>query len=393
MNLMDNSQTIQTQQEYEILLAEVKNLEAEIMPQLEMIGKEIPEIYGEYANVVRETVGSTLSLLSLNEKTNNNIQLAAEIGARTLGAYGKWKAARKHNKMLDKFLETKKSIANLNYMKIERALSESQKLNVKIKKLFDAYAGNGYNLTGQDKETVNRLANLLIRQLALYRTNLFMTRICEYLKSEYSAWRNNRQTSNIEQTDYFLINREIVSQLFGGNIFKAIERAGDSNGELRGAEIMLLADPQLTLYALKDSICRVNINEASEPVKFLLQNNPGLPYYSEKVDPLISRMTADPGMKIYIRGVFCFIIVVCLCVFAIPDRMWAFNLGLFSAIAIYRIVKVNTKKARVHHVTNTIETAAQTDDEIESYCGKVNRVEIDYTRKDALSESLKAFFN
>lgn len=390
---MEYSQNIENLQEYEILLAEVKNLEAELMPQLEMLGKEIPEIYREYAKVVKETVSTALSLLNLNDKATSNIQLAAEFGVRTLNARGAWIAARKHNKMLDKYLETKKMIANLNFLKIEKVLSESLKLNVKIKKLFDTYCFQKYNLAGQNKETIDRVSNILIRQLNLYRTNLFMTRMCEYLKAEYLAWRNEKQTSNIEQIDYFIINKEILNQIYGENIFKSIESAGDSNGELTGADIMLLADPQLILFALKDSICKININEASEPVRFLLNGNPGINYYSEKIDPLIQKMTVFPGYKIMINGLLCFVIVICLCIFIIPDKMWAFNIGLFSAIAINRIVKVNSKKAKIYHVTDTIEVAAQTDDKIESYCGKVNKTEIDYTRKDALSESLKAFFN
>lgn len=379
--------------EYEILLAEVKKMEAEIIPHLEMLGKEIPEIYSEYAKVVKDTVNTTLSLLSLNETTSSNIQMAAEIGARTLEAYGSWQAARKHNKMLDKFLETKRRIANLNYEKIEKALSESANLNEKIKRGFDAYCNNKYNLAGENKETVFRLSNLIIRQLTLYRTNLFITRICAYLKAEYSAWRNNRQTSNTVRPDYFTVNDEILRKFLGKNIFEALEEAGDSQGELTGFQIMLLADPQFTLFALKDTICRINIEEASETVKFLLWYNPGLHYYSERVNPLIEQMDKNPIKKILINGLICLSIVICLCVFIIPDRPWAFNIFIFSAIAIYRIIKVNSKKAMIYHVTNTMEMVAQTDDEIESYCGKVNKIEIDYTRKDALSESLKTFFN
>ena len=371
---MSINQDLNYKNDYEILLSEVRNIEAQIMPQLEMLGREIPEIYGEYAKVVRETVNNTLSLLSLNEKTTSHIMLAAEIGARTLEAYGTWQAARKHNRMLDQFLVTKRKIANLNYVKIEKALFEALKLNEKIKKLFDAYSKNEYNLTGQNKETVDKLANLMIRQLTLYRTNLFITRLCEYLKLEYSAWQNNLQTSNKPQPDYFTVNEEIIHKVCGKNIFEALEKAADSQGELTGFQIMLLADPQITLYALKDTICRINIKAASDPVKFLLRHNPGLDYYTEKVYPLIEQMTDNPTRKILWNGLLCLGIVICLCVFFITERIWAINTGILAAIAIYRIIKVNSKKAKIYHVTDTIETASQTDDEIESYCVKVNKL-------------------
>ena len=390
---MENNQDIKEQKEYEILLADVKELEAQILPQLEKLGKELPEIYGEYANVVRETVNTALNILSLGERTTNNVQLAAEIGARTLEAYGAWKAAQKHNKMLDKFLATKKKYGELNLSKIEKGLSESNKILVKVKKLFTAYASTQYDLTGKDKETVERFSNLLIRNLILYRTNLFITRLCEYLKAEFLAWSNGTQTSSMPQTDYFIINEEILNNLFGKKHFNALEEAGDSEGVLSGAQIMLLADPQLSMYSLKDTICNINYNEASTTVKWLLWNNPGFHYYLDKISPLIDQMIEKPEKKILKNGLLCFAIVVLISIFIIPDRMWALNIVILSAIAIYRIIKVNSKKAMIYHVSNTIESAAQTDDEIESYCGKVNKVEIDYTRKDALSESFKAFFN
>lgn len=391
---MEINQDIKDQQEYEVLLANVKNIEAEIMPQLEMLGKQIPEIYSGYANVVRTTVNEALKILSLKETTNGRIQLAAEIGARSLEAFGAWKAAREHNRMLDKFLTAKKRIADLNLSKIEIALKESEKNLIGVKKRFVSYSQIQYDLTSENNDTINRVSNLLLRQLVLYRTNLFLSNMCKYLKAEYKAWSNGQQTSKVAQPDYYLVNGEILKGLFTKDIFEVIEEAGDSQGQLKGSQIMLLSDPQLAVYALKDAIVKINYDNTSHPVGILLKNNPGLPYYLNQTEPLINEINKDSIYNIYLFAICAFIAVVCLCIWWIPGAWWTrLIIGIIATSGIYRITSKNSMKLKVMHITQTMESIAIVDDNIESYCGKVNLPEIDYTRKSAISAALKSFFN
>lgn len=391
---MNEPLNIENQQEYDLLLADVKKIEAEIMPQLEMLGKEIPEIYKGYANVVRATVNEALKILTLKESTAGRLQLAAEIGARTMEAYGVWKAAREHNRMLDKFLVTKKKIAELNLSKIERALIESDRTLQNVKKRFTTYAQIQYDLTIEDNDTITRISNLLLRQLVLYRTNLFLSKICKYLKAEYMAWNQGKQTSNVPQTDYYSVNRDILKSLFTSNLFEAIELAGDSEGRLTGAQIMLLADPQLAVYALKDTLAQINFTNASKPVNVLINNNPGLAYYVNQTVPLVKEIKKNSIYNIYLFALIAFATVVCLCIWFIPGVWWSrLIIGVVASSGIIRITTKNHLKLKVMHVTQTLESIAVTDDEIESYCGKVNLPNIDYKRKDALSLALKTILN
>lgn len=391
---MDLNQDIKDRQEYEVLLANMKKIEAEIIPQLEMLGEQIPEIYKGYANVVRTTVDQTLRILSLKETTSNRLYLAAEIGARSVEAYGAWKAAREHNRLLDKFLTTKKKIAELNLSKIELALQESDKNLIGVNKRFDSYSQIQYDLTSENDDTIIRVSNLLLRQLILYRTNLFLSKMCRYLKAEYKAWSNGQQTSKVPQPDYYLVNGDILKGLFSKDIFRVLEEAGDSQGQLTGAQIMLLADPQLAVYALKDTIAKINYNNTSRPVGILLRNNPGLPYYLNEMQPLIEEINNDSIYNIYIYGICAFIAVVCLCIWWIPGAWWTrLIIGVIATAGIFRITSKNSLKLKVMHVTQTLESMAVVDDNIESYCGKVNVPEIDYTRKSAISAVLKSFFN
>ncbi|MCH5241962.1 MAG: hypothetical protein J1F67_06015 [Muribaculaceae bacterium] len=391
---MEYNQNIGNLQEYEQLLANVKSLETEIMPQLEMLGREIPEIYKGYAKVVKTSISAAIDILSVKDSTANKMYLAAEIGARTLEAFGEWKAVREHNKMLDRFMATKRSIAELNMSKIDKALSESDKTFIRVKNLFKTVAANKYDLRSEGKDKIERVSNLLLRYLVLYRTNLFILNLCGYLKAEYSAWINNRQTSGQTRTDYYIVNDMILNDLFGkNNHYNALEQAADSDGLLSGAQIMLLSDPQLTVYSLKDTLVQIDFERSNFPIRILLSQNSGIPYYLNQVTPLLDRLLFDPERKI-IRNAWIFVgILVLLCVFLVPNPIWGLNLGILGAIAIYRITKSSLKKVRITHVTNTIEAVSATDESIESYCGKVYQPEIDYTRKDALTASLKAFFN
>lgn len=391
---MDFNTNIDNQKEYQQLFDTVKNLEAELIPQLDMLSREIPEIYKGYANVVKTSIAAAIDILNVSDSTAYKMNMAAEIGARTLEAFGAWKAVKEHNKMLDRFMATKKRIAELNMAKIEKMISEAQRSLIRTRNSFKKYSANEYNLCGENKEKIERVSNLVLKYLVLYRTNLFIYKLCEYLRAEYLSWRSDRQTSSQPRTDYYIVNELILNELFGkDNHFNAIEQAADSDGNLTGAQIMLLSDPQLTVYSLKDALVEIDFNMSSFPVKVLLTKNAGIMYYLDQVNPLLDRLLFDPERKI-VRNAWIFVgVLVLICLFLIPDPLWKMNFGVLGAIAIYRISKVNLKKVRITHVTNTMEAVSTTDESIESYCGKVMQPEIDYTRKDALSESLKAFFN
>lgn len=112
---------------FTFLTQDLRKIESDIMPQLEELQSKIPEIYSGYANIVRETVSATISMLSTDNNTANKIALGAEIAARGLEAFGQWKAAQKHNELLDKFMRIKQSIANNNYKKSKNFAPKSRK--------------------------------------------------------------------------------------------------------------------------------------------------------------------------------------------------------------------------------------------------------------------------
>ena len=384
----------ENQQEYELWLSEIQSLEDEIMPLLEELSRKMPEIYREYANIVRETVGTALSIIKISPKHSNNIQLAAEIGARTLEAYGAWKAVREHNRLLDKYMGIKHNYAQVNREKINNAHSKAYRILDSSKRRFETYCATQYDLTNENEETIERISNLLLRNLVLYRTHLFLYDVTVYLKAELSAWMRQEQTSVLPRPDYFNVNQQILKQLFGRNTFKALESAGDSLGVLTGAQILLLSDPQFSVFALKDTICKIKYEHTSFPVGILLSKNPGLPYYTSHMEPLIEKMTDVADGLVYFYAFLAFVAVVCLLIWYVPGIWWErVIIGVIASVGIFRITKKSTMNIRIAHVTQTMDHVAQVDERVESYCGKVQTPQVDYTRKNALVSSFKTFFN
>lgn len=386
-------QQLQQQEQYELLLSNVKKIEGEIVPQLEMLSVKLPEIYKEYATIVRTTIGKAIEILNVKGKGSKNaLRLAAELAARAFEVFGAWKAARDHNKMLDKFIATKREIASLNLEKMENARKQADHNLEAVKKLFLTYAKQEYDFTDKDNELIVRQSELLLRNLALYRTNLFISKICAYLDAEYHAWSIGEQTSGKERPDYFAVNKEVMHELFPSDPFTALEMAGEAGTRLSGEQLLLLSDPQLSVFALKDNMCHINFHHASNPVKVLAEHNPGFDFYNRKMQPLIRKMKENPAIVILILAILAIGGIACLCVFYLPCIWWGrLIIGVLAGGIVTRMAFRYALKARHAHVTETMEMANKVEYEVAAFCGKVEAPHIDYQPKNALQESLKAF--
>lgn len=377
------------------LVKSLKAIEEEILPQLDMLAQRMPEVYKGYAKIVRETVDATLTVMRLDEGKSNGLKIAAEVAARGLEAYGALQAAKKHNSTLDKYLEIKKEIASLNYSKVNRLLPEvSNKLRIS-EKIFRKYSEQKYKLSTADGDTVKRMSNLVVKYLCIYRTNLFLERLCDYLCEEYEVWMCGNHTSERMLPDYKQVNEEILEKLFKGSAFSVIERVADGNGDMTGGELMLLSDPQLCCLTLGTTLCQLDFSEASPSVRVLLSNNEGVKYYISKTFELIPLIEdGSPDRYIDRMVLLAILTIVALCIFYIPGEWWLRSLiGISGTIAAIRIGFKNEKRLKIAHVTDTVQLANEMDYEISTYCGYVEQPEIDYERKDLLNSFVKGFFN
>ncbi len=391
MNDMEN-RSVADEKNLELLADDVQRLEKQLLPQLDLLAEKIPEIYGGYASMVREIINVSLSVLNPRSATASKLSVAAEIGVRGLQAYGAYKAAKKHNEMLDKFLVVKREIANLNYAKVSDLLP---KVRCKLESsglLFDKIARNQYLLHGEDQQTIIRVSNLVLRVLTLYRTNLFLMELCSYLEREYRVWLSGSQTSEMRRPDYYKVNGVVVEKLFGKRAFVALEKAADGNGDLLGKELMLIADPQLFAFTMKDQLCEIDVSQASPAVRVLMEFNSGCKYYTDTTDDLRRHVRKTPYRKVAFLRVALFAVLLSVgLIFADVEPWISILVGAIATGAIIRFVVKNLKRARINHVVAGMAIVEDTDRNMETFCGKTEEIEIDYDRKNTGMAAISAF--
>ncbi|MBD5358803.1 MAG: hypothetical protein HDR88_17750 [Bacteroides sp.] len=376
-----------------MLTEDIRRLEGEIMPQLNMLAEKMPEIYKGYASMVRQTLGYAISLMRPTAGTASKISIATEIGARSVEAFGAYKAATRHNRMLDKFLGIKHDIAVLNENKVTRLLPEVKRKLTSSKRLFEKMASNSYKLSGEQNDVIIRTSNLCLRVLTLYRTNLFLVNLCTYLQKEYAAWLEGKQISTMARPDYYMINGLILKQLFNKEGFSTLVNVTDGNGDMSGAELMLISDPQLAMLTMKNELCEFDTSAASSTVSVLLNANPAFKEY-ESITEGVKKHVKDvaEGGIIFLCAVIVVGIVVA-CIWFIPGEWWVRTLAGAAGIgATIRIGAHLSRKAKIKHVEEGEEIFENTDREIAAYCGKTVDTEIDYNRKSTGKAVARAFF-
>ena len=92
-------------QELNALSGDLKAFEGQLMPQLDELARTIPEIYSGYASMVHDLVDNTLTLFNTSNRTRYKVAVAAEIGAKAIEAFGEYKAAKEHNRLLQKYMK------------------------------------------------------------------------------------------------------------------------------------------------------------------------------------------------------------------------------------------------------------------------------------------------
>lgn len=173
--------TYEIQTSLDSLALDLEKFEEQLMPQLDSLAKAIPEIYAGYASMVRTLVSTTLQVCKPNAKTSSRIALAVEVGARSIQAFGNYKAAKEHNRLLTKYIAIKRQHAENNLDKVSDLLP---KINAKCTtsgKLFSKCASLRYALSELDSSKISRVAQIQYKALSLHRTNLYLSELCKYL--------------------------------------------------------------------------------------------------------------------------------------------------------------------------------------------------------------------
>lgn len=389
MNQQTYTDTVQ-----ESLVQEMMQIEKLVEEQLSVLSKAMPEIYSGYANVIRETMDGVRRIIKLDDSSQNALNVAAEIAARCVESWGAWQTARKHNAMLAKLLTTKQQIASTNLQKIKYLIPKTRQLLTTTQNGFNAICHKEYMLASADDKTALAAASLCCRMLHIYRTNLFLKTLTEYLKKEYETWLRGEQTSDDEMPDYYAINEEILKSICSDKPFDELSSASESDGKLMGYQLMLLADPQLTAYILinEDGMYECNTKNAAPPVRAILYANKGLLTYKSYFS-IINRFIEDNEMPFMSLTAFGAIIVLgWISFFFLDTSFWSqFLLFVSSGASVYKIFSTNRNKYQESYCHELVALAEEKESQVRIYCGKVELPEIDYQEKSGIKEAAKGF--
>ena len=384
------------ERELELLSKELQCSEEELLPQIDGLAKAIPEIYKGYASMVREIVGSTLSLFKSGSRAVSRVAVAAEIGARAIEAFGEYKAAKEHNRLLIRYMEIKYVYATNNLERVATLLPRLKRSNMTSARLFRKCTSLSYDLDRLDQSSIGRVANIQLKALSIHRTNAYLLELCKYLENEYKVWLRREQRSEFDMPDYYMINEILADTLFGRDkLFDAYVAAADiDSGSITGAQIMLLADYQLSMMALGQKFCKINPSKANPLVRKLIEDCGAAEKYKEITATTIEHISFDPSWMWYVAGVLAIGAIIWFVITQIQGHDVGKWIGAAVAIGVVIRLTMGLKRSsNRRYVEKGEEMIAEAERQIEASCGKVERPDIDYNERSALRSAITGFFH
>ena len=381
------------------LLDDISALEEQVIPQINELSQKLPEIYSNYAETVRELVSTTLDICrdipNMKSSTRLKIEIAGEIAARSIEAFGKAKAAYKHNQLLDKMMAVKKMIASENRERNAKALESAKIKFESSRRLFNKYNSINYPAKLKDNDQISRISAISLRILNLYRTNMFLLSMCNYLNEEYRYWSNDMQSSDLPRPDYFMINQIIIQEMFGDKkLINVLESYSKKSGQLSGADVMLMAYPQLPLIAFQKNRNRFYTLSDQSTSNTLISSNEAIRNYNHLVKQRDECQKEEPNSPIYTSGALSSLIIILLSIFYIPGVWWVKTIiGAIALIWLWSCLSSHVSKIEEIHMQDITYLDNEISNYIAGVCGLIKQPNFDYNKKSAISTFFSSFFS
>ncbi|MDE7410152.1 MAG: hypothetical protein K2N09_09045 [Muribaculaceae bacterium] len=388
---MDSLKRLET--ELDSLVADMHQTEGVLLMQIDQLADEIPEIYAGYASMVRTLVTSAMDMMKPGSKAANRMAMALEIGTRSIQAFGEYKAAKEHNRLVQKYMTVKKIYAQNNLEKVTTLILKLTQNAATAGRLFKKCSEVTYRLADLDADKMRRVASLQLKALTMYRTNAYLFELCKYLKNEYGTWLKGLQRSEFDMPDYYLINNIIAKELFPKSLIEAYSEAADATQSITGKEIMLLTDYQLTFMALGQKVCHIRLDDAQPLVRTLINESGAVEEYNSITKPYTDHLKSSPTGKIVFLGIIAVAAIIAIAFLyfqgSIGEKILLAAAGVGATL---RICIKGNKKALIQYVQDGRILEDEADRQIESLCGKVERPDIDYNERNALTSAITGFF-
>ena len=377
------------QEQFEQCLAELKRIENVILPQLNEMAQQIGEKYKFYADLVQK-LGNKLSNM-INSETSSKIYATTTLASRGIESYGAYKTAKEHNRKLDEMMDLKRSLAGQKRKQITDWLPRISANVEKSKRFCESQFSKTFPLSSVSPA----LVSLQLKFLNLYRTNLYYESLAKWMLKEYSSWLNGQQTCGMPTPSLYDVNTELGERLYGANLYEHYQRAVESDKSISGKDIFLIADPQLTIMALDahDGSVEVHSANANPAISKILDENEGVKYYQNNVTEMWQNINRDPASSwnciALIFAVGFFLLLSLNREILTPKVLgMAFIIG---ELCIFRVWNKIRKKIYMIFLEEVSVLAAEVDLSTKRTCGYIEQEEVDYEKKNALSEAVSQF--
>lgn len=381
------------EEQYELCRLELTKIEETFLPQIEELGEKIDAKFKAYAEMAHFVAESALKYGNLNTSTSNKINLGAQFFTMGLDFASKYQAAKLRNQKLEEMLLLKRGMANQKIRQISDMMPRMRENVNKSWNLCRQVFEKDYSVSSLS----DSLVHIQLKFLNLYRGNKYFQSMGEWMLQEYKSWQNGKQTSGTPIPNYRDINQGIADLLFGKKLYESFSKSVNSNSTLKGKEIALISDPQLSLMALnsEDKIFELDLQEAEPQISRILCENEGLTFYKDKVTDLVKSMNSDPTKAWTIFSILTAIGYFLILFFnkeAITTGSFWISL-IIGEILCFRMWKKIRDKIYFTFGMEVSKLGEVVDEEVEIYCGFIKQPDIDYEKKNALEEGLKGIFN
>lgn len=374
------------------LSIELEAIDKELMSQLERLANDIPEIYAGYAKLVTEVTCAVMKTLKPSNATAAGIAAAAQVITRGLNAYGAYKAAKEHNRLLFRTLQAKQAIASANHSKIRYLIPKINNNHQSCSILLSKILSSTYELDNVPAENIRRMSSIVLRVVNMYRTLCYFKDLAHYLDRVYSSWLSGSHTSGLDLPDMYNANARLMNRISSHPWPDAISDALMRNGTLKGDEFILIADAQLSMMALKESWVTVNTRNAHPGIREIMNNNPTFKRYEKLSKPVRKHIEFSPALFVSALSILPILATLYICYTYQSSETWeTIALGALGIAAILRIAIRGKRSLQIAHVQQGEALFASTTQAMNLYCGKIETKDFDYSIKDEKKEMWLAF--
>lgn len=370
-------------------LSEIKEFEAVFVARLNELGGIVEDSYAQQANLLRRIVDTTVNYARFPGKTGGRILIAGGIISKAVAGYGAVKAAKEHNRRLDRWMAAKREYADRYMDEIARIVPRVNLNAEKMTALARKYFAIEYQLTGMPDPA--RVSNLMLQVLNLCRTSLYLSATGEYLLAEMGAWIEGKQTSGMRRPDYLEVNRRMEKDIFAVGASKLLHDGLNASSVVTGAQVAVISDPQLSVLGLSDmgQLKHVDLDDARRAVRVMASANEGLRRYRGIADDFRHR-SALSLKPLYYMAAATVIILTLLGCFVLHGGTVAHMQFVAIAWVLTGAVTVRARRQIIAaHVEEVNEWLTAANAQISAMTGYVEQESYDYSYRHALKEGFR----